>query len=54
MRRVAAMNVCSCGWTIVSPQGPEDVRKHTVIHLKDVHPGSVMTPEEIMAHIKQL
>jgi predicted small metal-binding protein len=51
---MGAMNTCSCGWTIVSPLGAEDVKKHTMIHLKDAHPGTVMTPDEIMAHIKQI
>ena len=51
---MGAMNVCSCGWTIVSPLGAEDVVKHTMIHLKDNHPGSSLTPDEIMARIKQI
>lgn len=49
---MGAMNACSCGWTIVSPLGAEDVKKHTMIPLKDAHPGTVMTREEIMASIK--
>ena len=53
-RDMGAMNVCSCGWTIISPLGAEDCKKHTMIHLRDEHPGTVMTPEEIMAHIKML
>ncbi len=46
------MNACPCGWTIISPLGPDDVKKHTLIHLKDCHPGTSMTDEEIMQHIK--
>lgn len=53
-RHMGAMNVCTCGWTIVSPMGAEDVKKHTLIHLQDAHPGIVIKPEEIMAHIKQI
>ena len=49
---MAAMNVCPCGWTIISPLGEEDVKKHTLIHLRDAHPGTSMTEDEIKQHIK--
>jgi predicted small metal-binding protein len=49
---MGAMNVCSCGWTIVSPLGAEDCVKHTMIHLRDAHPGTIMTHDEILAHTK--
>jgi hypothetical protein len=48
------MNVCSCGWTIVSPLGVEDCVKHTMIHLKDNHPGTVMTHDEVVAHTRTI
>ena len=51
---MAAMNTCSCGWTIISPIGAEDCAMHTMIHLKEHHPGTVMSREEIMAHVKEL
>ena len=51
---MGAMNVCSCGWTIVSPLGAEDVKMHTMIHLKEHHPGSKLTPDDILASIKQV
>lgn len=51
---MAAMNTCSCGWTIISPIGAEDCAKHTMIHLSEHHPGTVMSHEEILAHVKEL
>ena len=50
---MGAIGTCPCGWTIVSPQGIEDVKRHAMIHMKEVHPETVMTPEELMTHIKQ-
>ena len=49
---MASMVTCPCGWTLISPQGEEDARKHVKIHLTDVHPGSVMTDEELTKTIK--
>lgn len=51
---MASMLTCACGWTIVSPQGENDVKKHTVIHLHDTHPGTIMTEEEIMKMMKTI
>ena len=49
---MASMLTCPCGWTIISPQGVEDVKKHTAIHIHDIHPGMTMTEEEIGKTIK--
>ncbi len=49
---MAKMVTCACGWTLISPQGEEDVKKHITIHLSDSHPGTVMTREEIAKEIK--
>ena len=49
---MASMLTCPCGWTIISPQGVEEVKKHTVMHLHDIHPGMTMTEEEIGKIIK--
>jgi predicted small metal-binding protein len=54
MKSVASMNMCSCGWTIISPLGADDVKMHTVIHLKNAHPGTAMSEAEIMEHIKTI
>jgi predicted small metal-binding protein len=52
--RMGAVGTCPCGWSVVSPLGVEDVKKHAMIHMKDVHPETVVTPEELMAYIKQI
>ena len=49
---MAKMLTCPCGWTIISPQGEEDVKKHIMMHLHDTHPGTNMTEEEIRKIIK--
>jgi predicted small metal-binding protein len=49
-----AVGTCPCGWTLVSPLGVEDVKKHAMIHVKDSHPETVYTPEELMSYIKQM
>jgi len=49
---MAKMSTCPCGFTVISPRGDEDVKKHMSIHLKDTHPGSSMTEEEIGKTIK--
>jgi len=43
---------CACGWTIISPIGADDVQKHLLIHLKDVHPGTTVSDGEIRTMIK--
>ena len=49
---MASMATCACGWTIISPVSREDVKKHITIHLKDLHPGTVLAPEEMENLIK--
>ncbi len=46
------MSTCPCGWTIISPQGEDDVKKHMIIHLRDTHPGTAVTEAEIGKTIK--
>ncbi len=46
------MSTCPCGWTIISPQGEGDVKKHMMIHLRDAHPGAAMSEDEIGKTIK--
>jgi hypothetical protein len=43
---------CACGWTIISPIGADDVQKHLLIHVKDIHPGTTVSDGEIRAMIK--
>ncbi len=51
---MAKMVTCACGWTAISPQGEEDTIKHTALHLKDVHPGTAITREEMKRMIKNV
>ena len=44
---MAKMTSCPCGWTLISPQGDDDIKKHMRIHLADTHPGTSMTDDEI-------
>ncbi|MGA6989937.1 MAG: hypothetical protein WBX81_05945 [Nitrososphaeraceae archaeon] len=41
---------CPCGWTLISPQGVEDV--NALIHAKDCHPGLTETEDEVLKMIK--
>ena len=46
------MSTCPCGFVVISPQGEEEVKKHMSLHLRDVHPGSVMSEDELSKTIK--
>jgi len=49
---MAKMLTCPCGWTLISPQGEEEVMKHIGIHLRDIHPGMSITDDEISKMIR--
>lgn len=49
---MANMATCACGWTIISPVGVEDVKKHILIHLADTHPGTRVSDDEVKTMIK--
>lgn len=49
---MAKMISCPCGWTLISPQGDEDIKKHAAIHGNDCHPGLTLTGDEIVKMIK--
>ena len=49
---MAKMISCPCGWTLISPQGNEDIKKHIQIHAKDHHPGLTETEDEVEKMIK--
>ena len=51
---MGAVGTCPCGWTIISPLGTEDVKKYAMMHMKEHHPDTVVTPEELMRYIKQV
>jgi predicted small metal-binding protein len=49
---MAKMLSCPCGWTLISPQGDEDIKKHAMIHAKDCHPGLTEAEDEVAKMIK--
>jgi predicted small metal-binding protein len=49
---MAKMLSCPCGWTLISPQEVEDVKKHAMIHAKDCHPGLTETEDGVLKMIK--
>jgi predicted small metal-binding protein len=49
---MADMLTCACGWTVISPLGRQDVKKYTLIHLRDSHPGTSITEDELERMIK--
>lgn len=51
---MAKMSTCPCGFTVISPKGEEEVKKHMVMHLSDTHPGSSVTEEELGKTIKSV
>ena len=51
---MAKMLTCACGWTVISPVGDEDVKKHILIHLRDIHPGTTISEDEIRTMIKSV
>jgi predicted small metal-binding protein len=51
---MASMVSCDCGWTLVSPAGDDDVKKHASIHAADAHPGMTITDEQMSGMIKRI
>ena len=51
---MAKMATCACGWTVISPQGEEQVAKHTRMHLTDIHPETAVTDDEIKKMIRTI
>jgi hypothetical protein len=51
---MAEMASCACGWTVISPLGRDDVKKFVSIHLKDSHPGTVLSLDEMDKLIRTL
>ncbi|HTT34944.1 MAG TPA: DUF1059 domain-containing protein [Thermoplasmata archaeon] len=49
---MGAMQVCSCGWTLISPLGADDIVYHVQLHLKEHHPGTKLSESEIRELIR--
>jgi len=48
------MASCACGWTVFSPQGEEQATKHVRLHIKEVHPDTLVTDAEIAQMIRSV
>ena len=51
---MAKMMSCECGWTLISPMGEGDVKKHAMMHMADANPGMKMTNDQMMKMIKSV
>jgi len=46
--------MCDCGWTIISPKGEMDVKKHAMMHIQDAHPGMKVSDADMMQMMKKI
>lgn len=51
---MAKMSTCLCGFTVISPDGEDEVVNHIRKHLTDHHPGMVSTDDEIRKKVVNL
>jgi hypothetical protein len=49
---MAKMMSCECGWTLITPMGENDLKKHTMMHVADAHPGMKMTDDQMKKMMK--
>jgi hypothetical protein len=42
---MAKMMSCECGWTLITPMGEGDLKKHAMMHVADAHPGMHVTDD---------
>lgn len=49
---MANMMSCECGWTMITPMGEADLKKHVMMHMQDAHPSMRMTNEQMMKMMK--
>ena len=51
---MAAGMMCECGWTMISPMGEKDLKKHAMMHIQDAHPQMKMTDEQVMKLMRKV
>jgi predicted small metal-binding protein len=49
---MAKMMSCDCGWTLITPNGEDDLKKHAMMHVADAHPGMKVTDDMMMKMMK--
>ncbi|MCI4318065.1 MAG: hypothetical protein L3K01_08085 [Thermoplasmata archaeon] len=45
---------CQCGWTLVSPLGPDDVYEHLQLHVRVHHAGVKASESELREKIRTI
>jgi hypothetical protein len=45
---------CQCGWTLISPLGPDDVFEHLDRHVKVHHTGIKVSEAELREKIRTI
>jgi hypothetical protein len=43
---------CQCGWTLISPLGPDDVYEHLQLHVTSHHAGLKVSESELREKIR--
>jgi hypothetical protein len=49
---MAKMMSCECGWTLITPMGEDDLKKHAMMHVADAHPGMKVTDDMMTKMMK--
>jgi hypothetical protein len=49
---MAKMMSCECGWTLITPMGEGDLKKHAMMHMADAHPGMKMSDDQMKKMMK--
>ena len=49
---MARMVSCECGWTLITPMGEGDLKKHAMMHVADAHPGTKVTDDMMKKMMK--
>lgn len=49
---MAKMMSCECGWTLITPMGEGDLKKHAMMHVADAHPGMKVSDADMMKMMK--
>ena len=44
----------SCGWSVTTPHGMEDLQKIVMVHKDDHHPDMKMTQQQFMDRVKEV
>jgi predicted small metal-binding protein len=48
------MMSCECGWTMITPMGEQDLKKHAMMHIADAHPGMQVSETDMKKMMKTI